>query len=178
MKLIVGLGNPGKQYARTRHNIAWHVLAPLYSFTPHQKFQAHIARPLPGVLIALPQTFMNNSGKAVASIANFYTVNPEDIWIIHDEIDLPLGTIRVNFDRSAAGHRGVASVIESLGTQEFWRIRIGIQAPSKGALPTDAYVLQPFTPDEQPLIQRIVEKTQPLIRDMMKYGITEQNQLV
>ena len=178
MKLIVGLGNPGQRYTHTRHNVAWYVLATEFSFSRQQKFQSLIARPAPDLLIALPQTFMNNSGSAVALVSNYYKIKPDDIWVVHDEIDLPLGTIRVNYDRSSAGHRGVASVIESLHTQEFWRIRIGIQAPSQEAVPTDAYVLQPFTPEEQPQLQRVITSARSLIQHMVTYGISEQNQVV
>ena len=137
MKLIVGLGNPGEKYENTRHNIGFAVLdALLHKLTPvekitwkeNKKFNSKVAR-IGNLILAKPQTFMNASGIAVAKIANFYHIEPAEIWVIHDEIDLLLEGIRIVRGRGSAGHRGVESIIKELGTDEFVRFRLGIGHP-------------------------------------------------
>jgi PTH1 family peptidyl-tRNA hydrolase len=165
MQIIVGLGNPGEQYKNTRHNAGWLALDYMVSsgdfakLSETKKFDAVIwevavARSTDGandgkILFVYPHTFMNNSGDAVAKIIDYYKVSPTDLLVIHDEVDLPLGTIKFTAGSSAAGHNGVQSIIDALRTQDFRRIRIGIEArESREMLPTDAFVLQQFTPDE------------------------------
>ena len=144
MKLIVGLGNPGAKYEKTRHNLGFMVIEGfLKAFTPvnktvwdnKDKFKSEIAelewnsrkkKTLEKIILAKPKTYMNNSGMAVSLLARFYKIAPEDIWIIHDEIDLPLGMMKIRQGGSAAGHRGVESIIESLKTDKFFRFRLGI----------------------------------------------------
>src|SRR3990167_6765145 len=134
MKLIVGLGNPGAKYEKTRHNLGFMVMEGfLKAFTPvnktvwdnKDKFKSEIAeiewnsrkkKTLEKVILAKPKTYMNNSGMAVSLLARFYKVAPEDIWIIHDEIDLPLGMMKIRFGGSGAGHRGIESIISALGS--------------------------------------------------------------
>ena len=143
MKLIVGLGNPGEKYEKTRHNLGFMVVEKFLkdfmseettSWENSTKFKSDIAQiewqPKHGVLekviLAKPKTFMNNSGLAVRLISDFYKIPAEEVWIIHDEIDLPLGTLKIRFGGASAGHRGVECVMNNLGTDKFWRFRMGI----------------------------------------------------
>lgn len=169
MKLIVGLGNPGEKYERTRHNMGFMVVeALLKQMTPvaktvwddNKKFKADIAtlewqpqknhKKAEKVIIVKPKTFMNNSGMAVSLASRFYKVKPEDIWIISDEVDLPLGNLKIRFGGASAGHKGVESIINSLKTDKFWRFRMGIGI-QKNAMQvrltknTDQHVLGNFT---------------------------------
>ncbi len=133
MKLIVGLGNPGGEYESTRHNIGFMVVDHLarelgtmaLTWEKDEKKNVLTAR-VGDVLLVKPQTFMNKSGYAVAALVNFYKLTPSDIWVIHDDIDLPLGKIRIREGGSSAGHNGVASIIQELSTDAFLRFRMGI----------------------------------------------------
>ncbi len=153
MKLIVGLGNPGTQYQKTRHNAGFMALdafakAQGASFKQHHKAQVDVAEVVMDgqkVLLAKPLTFMNKSGEAVRALTNFYKIEAKDVVVVHDELDLPFGRLRINVDASAGGHNGVASVIEQLGTKAFTRLRIGIGSTHRGQIPTDKFVLLPFS---------------------------------
>jgi len=148
MKLIVGLGNPGGKYEKTRHNLGFLVLDRfLRDFSQVQKtiwednkkFKCDISqiewqpkhRNLEKVILIKPKTYMNNSGLCVELISSFYKINPSDIWIINDEIDLPLGSMKIRFGGGSAGHKGVMSIMSSLGTEKFWRFRLGIGHPKR-----------------------------------------------
>jgi len=164
--LIVGLGNPGTKYTKTRHNAGWHVLDTIvrdnhqFRFDEKRK-KAEIARGhLAGIQIALvkPQTYMNLSGEAISPLAQFYKIPPEQILIIYDDLDLPLGTMRIRPKGGAGGHKGMKSAIQHLGTQEFPRIRLGIGRPP-GRMPVEAYVLQKFTATEFDIMVSIYEQT-------------------
>jgi peptidyl-tRNA hydrolase, PTH1 family len=143
MKLIVGLGNPGEKYESTRHNLGFMVLDHLLkdiesvsksNWSKEEKLKSEIYafdyQPKNGmlekVILAKPLTYMNNSGMAVGLIARFYKIKPEDIWIIHDELDLPLGSLKIRLGGGGAGHHGIESIMENLGTDKFWRFRLGI----------------------------------------------------
>lgn len=150
MKLIVGLGNPGKKYESTWHNVGFLALDELAkdgfdNFKEEKKFKALVSSGMIGsekVLLVKPQTFMNNSGESVQAIAHFYKVSPEDVIVVHDEFDIELGKIRISHDSSAAGHNGIKSIISHLGTQEFTRVRIGIKPTKPLSIPTDVFVLK------------------------------------
>lgn len=148
MKLVVGLGNPGAEYERTRHNIGWRVLETFnVDFSLEKKFKAVVAKE--GDLIyCLPQTFMNNSGQAVRAVVDYYEIDLADIVVIYDDKDLPFGTIRLRSTGSSAGHNGVQSIIDHLGTTDFTRVRIGIAAhyPIKD---TSDFVLRKFSSAEE-----------------------------
>ena len=177
MILIVGLGNPGKEYENTRHNVGFQVVENLAgkffaAFIEESRFKAQTsAFDLDGmrVILAKPQTFMNNSGRSVKLLASFFKIAPENIIMVHDEIDLPLGTVRASKDAGAAGHNGVASVIEHLGS-DLERVRVGIENRSEHRVPpTDAYVLQSFTAEEETklkneVIPAAVEKIEEFLR--------------
>jgi len=136
MKLIIGLGNPGKKYEKTRHNIGFVVVDEVISnfqfsiFKQFPKFKSQISKGNikdKKIIFAKPQTFMNNSGEGVRALIDFYKIDPEnDLIIIHDDKDIPLGTIKIQKDKSAAGHNGIKSIIQHLGTQNFTRVRIGV----------------------------------------------------
>lgn len=133
MKLIVGLGNPGEEYSQTRHNIGFMVVekvakelgehSPKWEF--NKKANALICN-VGGVILAKPQTFMNASGDAVAHLTSYYKIATEDVWVIHDDIDLPLGKLKIRSQGASAGHNGVESIMKSLGTDKFVRMRLGI----------------------------------------------------
>lgn len=160
MKLIVGLGNPGEQYKYTRHNVGFMALDFILNdgdgfmtAKPSHEFKSEMFTWTDGdkkTVFLKPQTFMNDSGQALKVICNFYKLDfAHDLLVIHDEADLPFGTIRATGSSSSAGHNGVQSIIDNLGTQDFHRIRIGVESrASKTDLPTDAFVLQNFTGDE------------------------------
>ena len=151
MKLIIGLGNPGSRYERTWHNAGFMALDALAKqlgaprFREQKKFSAEIVEAPTAAgkgLLIKPQTFMNNSGRAVQVLLRFYRCSPADLWVLHDEIDLPLGAIKLSLGASAAGHRGVQSIIDAIGSQQFARVRIGIQPLRKSTTTTETYVLQ------------------------------------
>lgn len=156
-KLIVGLGNPGQRYRTTRHNTGAlfvdHLLAQLKDEARWERkpdFQALVAAgELYGqrVTLALPQTYMNASGLSVQKLVSFYKLKPErDILVVHDDLDLPLGEYRLASSSRAAGHNGVQSVIDALGTQTFHRIRIGVESRSnRTEPPTEVFVLEPLS---------------------------------
>lgn len=140
MKVIVGLGNPGEKYKDTRHNVGFMVVEKLahelggvdIRWEPSTKHKASIAKAGEVVLVK-PETFMNASGQSVKSVADFYKVQPEDIWVVQDDLDLPLGKIRIRAGGASAGHHGVDSIIRELGSDKFIRIRLGIGRGKSGS---------------------------------------------
>lgn len=164
MKLIIGLGNPGKEYENTRHNIGFIFVdalakkleAPDFEFD--KKLNAEISKIGKTLVLAKPQTFMNKSGLAVAALAKFYKVRPKDVWVVHDDIDILWGEFKTSFGRSSAGHKGVESIIKALKTKDFWRLRIGIQPTLKKHTPTEKIILKKFTPAEQKVLIATIKK--------------------
>ncbi len=157
MKLIAGLGNPGKQYEHTRHNAGFlaidHFLKTHDAITCASKFNAQICEYHEGgekVFLVKPQSFMNLSGEVIRDLVNFYKLDAKkDLLVLHDEVDLPLGTVRDGLGSGHAGHNGVRNIIDELGTKDFARVRIGVETRVEGDdLPTDAFVLQKFTDEE------------------------------
>lgn len=155
MQIIIGLGNPGKEYQNNRHNAGFlsldFILKDLQAISCTSKFDAKICEihNPEKTFFVYPETFMNNSGKAVKKIMDFYKLEPKDILVIHDEIDLPLGTIKFTEGSGHAGHNGVRSLIDELGTNQFRRIRIGVETRTDKTIPpTDAFVLQDFSEEE------------------------------
>jgi len=167
MKLIIGLGNPGKEYAKTRHNVGFMVIDALAKnlgadFKLNKKFQAEIAVIKNGkeeIVLAKPQTFMNLSGISTRAILDFYKIKPKDIIVIHDDKDILFGEVKYQSDRSAAGHNGIKSLIEHLGTQDFARIRVGVAWGDKEKMgDTAEFVLRNFTKTELESLCGIVEE--------------------
>ena len=176
MKLIVGLGNPGKKYEHTRHNVGWLVLDKLISdfkfqISETKKINAEI---FTGVIneqktiLTKPLTFMNESGQAVQALINFYKINPTDIVVIHDDKDLPFGTIKVQKDRGAAGHNGVISIIEKLGTKDFTRVRVGVATETLGKMDTADFVLAKFSKEELPQLRQIIDDAAQKVLQLLK----------
>jgi len=153
VKLVVGLGNKGKKYAKNRHNVGFLLIDALATdWHIESKFDSEVAQN-DNVIFIKPQTYMNDSGNTVSKVVAFYKILPEDIIVIHDDIDLPLGKVKKQFDAGPAGHRGVLSIIEQLGTQKFWRIRVGVGRPENPATDPADFVLQDFSEAELKEIQ-------------------------
>lgn len=170
MKLIIGLGNPGEQYKKTRHNLGFAVIDTLAreleidNWRFEKKFNALISEANIGekIILAKPQTFMNESGLSVKSLTDYFS--PEYILVIHDEMDLPLGEFKLQENRSSAGHKGVQSIIDFLKSQEFNRLRIGINVNSD--IETEAFVLQKFTEEEQKILAKTVKEAVGVIKNL------------
>jgi PTH1 family peptidyl-tRNA hydrolase len=167
MKLVVGLGNPGKKYAETRHNIGFMFLDELaqkntLSFHESKKFLSSFAEDTSAskkIIYLKPETFMNNSGDAVRVVCDFYKLQTEDIVIIHDDTDIPLGEYKIQTNRGAAGHNGVTSIINTLGTKNFTRIRVGIAPQNQTSkIKLDSYVLEKFSESEKEILQDVFKK--------------------
>ncbi|MCX6806934.1 MAG: aminoacyl-tRNA hydrolase [Candidatus Berkelbacteria bacterium] len=147
-RLIVGLGNPGKRYEKTRHNVGFLVIDRLNqsSIINHQSS-----------ILFKPQSFMNLSGQEVAKKVNYYHIKPKDLIIIHDDIDLPFGEIRVKDKGSSAGHKGVQSIIDELETKSFTRVRIGVERPPEN-IQAEKYVLENFNKQEELVLQKVIDE--------------------
>jgi len=182
MKLIVGLGNPGKEYAANRHNIGFICLshfARLNSISLDKKqSQARVGLGVIAgeqVLLARPQTYMNLSGVAVSQLMHRHNIGLEDLIVIHDDLDLPLGKIRIRRGGSAAGHNGIKSIIASLGTPEFIRVRIGISRPQNDGEPAREtivdYVLGDFDPVDRSTIDDTVKRVGEALLSLLTTGL-------
>ncbi len=160
MKLIFGLGNPEKQYQNNRHNLGQKIIKEFIDKNYSQNLSLkknlnaeifEIGESDNKIIFAISTGYMNNSGIPVQKISQFYKISPSDIYIIHDDLDLKVGDYKIQFNRGSAGHNGIKSIIEMLGTQQFHRIRIGIGNPQNN-IPVEDYVLQPFSKDESDII--------------------------
>lgn len=197
MKLIVGLGNPGKKYERTRHNAGFLVLEQFLKdidpveqtvWQEETKLKSDVAsfewKPKFGqiikILLVKPKTYMNNSGLAVSLVSSFYKVAPTDLWVIHDEFDFPLGSMKIRFGGASAGHKGVESIINSLGTDKFWRFRIGIGSAKKiggeqvkisTARHIDDYVLDSFASGEWGDMRKVIKRASKAIQASLEHGL-------
>lgn len=184
MKLIVGLGNPGLAYRNTRHNIGFKCVDYLakqhdISFS-RKKEQAHSGKGTiagQAVLLAKPQTYMNLSGKAISQLVNYYGIDRADLIVIHDDLDLPLGRLRIRQGGGSGGHRGIGSTGSELGGSDFLRIRVGIDRPrddfgnpvkEEGAVSN--YVLRSFSRAEKPVITEAVEKVGEAVVCLLEEG--------
>jgi PTH1 family peptidyl-tRNA hydrolase len=176
--LIVGLGNPGREYQATRHNVGFRcadALIKAHGLVVAAKKQSK-AKVADGaiagrrVLVAKPQTFMNLSGSSVQGLATFYKIPPERIIVIFDDLDLPPGTLRIRQKGGSGGHRGLTDIVQKLGTQNFPRIRFGIGRPP-GKMDPAAFVLRPFSAEEIPLVEQAVERALKAIETWLIEGI-------
>lgn len=170
MKLIVGLGNPGSEYAKTRHNVGFMIIDTLGSnWKLDKKFQAELSETTINnqkVLLAKPQTFMNLSGEAVQKIAGFYKIDPADVIVIYDDIDLQFGKLRVRHGGGSGGHNGIKSIFQHLG-DGFIRFRVGVGNETlKNPIATDKFVLAPFSSEEQGSMPYI---TQEATKELTSY---------
>jgi PTH1 family peptidyl-tRNA hydrolase len=181
--LLVGLGNPGREYRANRHNLGFMTVDQLSQVLSIRLSRVQ-SKALIGigfqdtnkVILAKPQTFMNLSGQAVSSLLRFYKIPLERLLVIHDELDLPLGTLRLRPGGGSAGNRGLASIIQQLGTQEFPRLRIGVGHPP-GQMSGADYVLQDFPPAEQELLEMVLKRAVEAAQVFIKSGLeTAMNQ--
>ena len=189
MKLIVGLGNPGTSYEDTRHNIGFMVVDKLAReigedspvWEEDQKRNARVTK-IGGIVIAKPMTFMNNSGSAVALLSSYYKINKEDVWVIHDDIDLPIGKIRIRKGGGTGGHNGVDSIIKSLGSDAFIRVRLGIGRGKKEKDGEDKgdrerhrsvvdFVLSRFTQHEAGDLKKLIKHGTEAVRIALTEGL-------
>lgn len=202
MKLIIGLGNPGKEYEKTRHNVGFMAVDTLargisggsasggseaeprhivFSNWKHEKklgadvCRGFIASCCEDVILAKPQTFMNNSGRAVQLLVTRYRLRVTDILVVHDDLDLGLGTLKLSHGSGSAGHNGVQSIIDTLGTKDFWRLRIGIGRPRDQVthardLVTTQFVLHMFSRTEQPHLKKVLALAAHAVQMMFELG--------
>lgn len=159
MKVIVGLGNPGKEYQITRHNAGFLILDNYISnqnltWENNKKFDAQICT-INDTIFVKPQVFMNNSGTTVSKVLSYLNTPVTQLLIIHDDADLEFGKVKKQFGASAAGHHGVSDIIEKLGTQEFWRLRIGVGRPQQNTFEIQDWVLKQFSNEELDFIRNI-----------------------
>jgi PTH1 family peptidyl-tRNA hydrolase len=182
MKLIVGLGNPGKEYSTNRHNIGFlcvnHLARQQHISLDKKQGKARVGIGMISstqVVLAKPQTYMNASGISVINLLGKYKLTPEDLIIIHDDLDLPLGKIRIKQGNSAGGHNGIKSIIGSLGTQDFTRIRIGISRPQIGDYAEETivdYVLGDFDCNDRKLVDETIKKVCDAVLCLLTDGLT------
>lgn len=182
--LVVGLGNPGKRYACTRHNIGLRAVEEVVNRLGGSwrgRWHGRVCETRDGderIALLAPETFMNESGRSVSPAMRFYKLPPERLVVVHDELDLPLGDIRAKSGGGLAGHNGLRSVVQAIGTQDFLRVRIGIGRPERGdPRPVADWVLQPFAPetDDEELVQRGADCTLAVVRDGIDAAMREFN---
>ena len=163
IRLVVGLGNPGKEHERTRHNAGFWLVERFASangivLRKDNKFQALVGRHEPsGAWLLMPQSFMNASGRAVQMLAGFFKIKPEEILVVHDELDFPPGTARIKQGGGIAGHNGLKDISQRLATHEYWRLRLGVGKPPAGMEGAD-YVLQKPPAEERAAIDGAIER--------------------
>lgn len=180
MKLIVGLGNPGKQYEKTWHNLGFLTVEKfrqerdLSPWKKNSKFKAELTAGQVNkekIILARPLTFMNNSGWAVKALMKYYKIKPEDLVIIHDDIDLPLGKLRLAKNSSSGGHNGIKSIIDELSTKDFIRIKIGIQTDKTKLVGAPDYVLEKFSRAQEKEINLLIKKAASAIETVVVQGL-------
>ncbi len=183
MKLVVGLGNPGFLYARNRHNIGF--MCASYFAKKHKidfdRKQGHARTGIGNigrnkVVVARPQTYMNASGEAVSALFQRLNISPADLIVIHDDLDLPVGKIRLRLGGSSGGHKGIESIITHIGTEDFYRVRVGIGRPEADTSPAKDesvidYVLNDFTREEKKIIDETIPKVSDAIALLLSKGI-------
>jgi len=180
MKLIIGLGNPGKKYDNTWHNLGFAALAELRAILDmpplkkSDKFRADLCvgtYASDRIILAGPSTYMNNSGESVQALAKFYKIKFSDIAVIQDDIDLPLGKIRLAKDSSAGGHNGIKSIIEQLGTKDFSRIKIGIKTNKLEKIEAADYVLMKPDKADKLIVKTQTKKAAEAAKDILELGL-------
>lgn len=175
MKVIVGLGNPGEKYSDNRHNVGFMVVDSMFmrigdeslAFKMNRKFNAEIAQSSKYIMVK-PQTFMNDSGYAVAKICHFYKVKYEDLYIVHDDLDIPIGKYKIQYGKGPQVHNGLLSVEQELGTDQFWNVRVGVEnreVKGNTGIPGMVYSLQNFRPEEKKIVEEVKGK---IVDDLMR----------
>jgi PTH1 family peptidyl-tRNA hydrolase len=172
--LVAGLGNPGREHAHDRHNVGWMVveeLARRHSGSFKSKFSGRLAETrIAEARTALlePETYMNESGRSIAAAARFFKTEPEAVLVVHDDVDLEVGRLQARLGGGLAGHNGLRSISQALGTSEFLRLRIGVGRPGRGdPRPVADYVLSPFEPEDdvESIVSRAAEAVESLVSD-------------
>jgi peptidyl-tRNA hydrolase, PTH1 family len=180
MILVIGLGNPGEKYKETRHNIGWIALDEFKKknnfgeWNENKKTRSTISKGIINekeILLAKPVTFMNLSGEAIVKIISYYKIIPEKIIIVHDDIDIEIGKIKIIEKRGAAGHKGVLSITKILKTKNFIRIRVGIKPKGKKPSSAERFVISQFNQKERKILKETVEKTIKAIEIISEEGI-------
>jgi len=175
--LIVGLGNPGEEYAMTRHNAGAMLLEYIrsnWSFLDFKldKYTEALTSKSSDSILSFPQTFMNESGKSVSSMMKKENISPEQLLVLHDDKDFSFGEIKLQKEISSAGHKGVQSIIDTLGTNNFWRLRIGI-GPVPEFIPTEDFVLQKFSDSELEKIPEVFQASKQKIEHLLQENISK-----
>ena len=177
MHMIVGLGNPGRQYEESKHNTGFRVvdeLAKRWNVTLWQdKMDALVAQTTVNgekIILVKPQTYMNESGRAVGPLMNWYKLDPEDLIVVHDDMDIPAGTIRIRKKGSAGGHNGIKSILAHVGDEHFARVRIGIGRPLPGWTVVN-HVLAGFPEEEQPKIREAIDYLIPAVECIVTHDV-------
>jgi PTH1 family peptidyl-tRNA hydrolase len=181
-QLIVGLGNPGPKYDRTRHNVGFEIVDLLaqrwqISLSEQKKFQGIVGEGIGSgsqkVRLLKPQTYMNNSGQAIRAVVDWYKLPPESVLVIYDEMDLPVGKLRMRLSGSAGGHNGMKSTIAHLGTQVFPRLRIGIGSARDGERDRDtvSHVLGKFSPQDAKIIAEVIQLAADAVELSLRQGV-------
>lgn len=181
-KIVVGLGNPGRQYAQTRHNFGFFVVDELAKRTSapssRKRMNAEISETRYGddrLILVMPQTFMNASGVAVREIMRWYKATPADVLVVVDDLDLPYGQIRLRARGSAGGHNGLKSIFKETGTQEIPRLRVGIGRSGHHAI---GHVLSKFSPEEQETLPRLIDEAADAVELWLRKGVLEAMNLI
>ena len=167
IRLVVGLGNPGREHAATRHNAGYWFADALASklgvaFVGEAKFHGQVAKATDGLRLLKPSTYMNLSGRSVSALARFFALAPKDILVVHDELDLQPGEAKLKFGGGIAGHNGLRDVAAQFGTPDFWRLRLGIGHPRDSAIPQQDvgdYVLAPPSRDDRAAIDDAIGRS-------------------
>ena len=181
MKVIAGLGNPGPEYCRTRHNLGFRVLdhlAGVWGVTlkqeaPGKNWIGRCDRFEEPLLLAKPGSYMNASGVAIGQILHRHRLGPKDLIVVVDDVSLPLGSLRVRPRGSAGGHNGLASICRQIETQEFVRIRLGIDSPARGGQDLSEFVLSDFRPAQEKLVAKVVKQAQEALECLIQEGISK-----
>ena len=176
MKLVVGLGNPGRKHERTRHNLGFLIIDQI-ARQNRVTIKKKLCEALVGewsndgetVLLAKPQTYMNRSGESVQCLLDYFRSAPEDLIVIYDDLDLAFGRIRIRPTGGAGGHRGVVSILESLSGAQFYRVRVGIGRPPQGMDPVD-FVLEHFTLQEIDQLDEVVSRASDAVVSLLREG--------
>jgi PTH1 family peptidyl-tRNA hydrolase len=179
--LVAGLGNPGREHASDRHNAGWMVvdeLARRHSGSFRAKFSGRLAETRIGdarVALLRPETYMNESGRSIGAAARFFKAAPEDVLVVHDDVDLPVGRLQARLGGGLAGHNGLRSISDALGTAEFARLRIGVGRPERGdPRPVADYVLSPFAPEDD--VEEIVGRSADAVESLLAEGLVATQQ--
>ncbi|MEJ6701337.1 MAG: aminoacyl-tRNA hydrolase [Akkermansiaceae bacterium] len=175
IKLVIGLGNPGRKYENTRHNIGFLVLDRLASgygaeMANHLKWRAHVAKvPGLGTILMKPQTFMNESGQSVGAALRFYKWEPEEVLVVYDDVSIPFGSLRFRMAGSAGGHNGIKSMINHLGSDRFPRLKLGIGNETKNSMV--GHVLGKFSTDEQNELENTLATAAEAVQLALSEGV-------